>query len=492
MIGKTVIRRDGEWPGVQGEYADLLKGVCDARNSTENAVLLTETAHEASRNIRKNILRAKKMLREADSPRDKAHLKRIIREYSKYVSEIEAIRDKSLRGTSKFMQVLPGIVSGICMMAGIAVLGTSFATFPRSQDSIEAARAFFNGVEQKTEYIAETTTLPGGGVIGDGKILINGEEQKSIRIVAGQRPEALYSLGTSLIWETPDLGGKKQLSQALGELLHDYYTIRSKNDAPEEDVIVSVSNKGLQEYFLMNSLPKMSSRDITKSPFYEVNRMTLLTRKAATKAIAQTLQKNNPYLSKDQCRNYARIIQDKARCFGLDPFLVTGIIVTESHGKTSAVSRIPVYQKNAKGEYVLDAKGNRIPLKKDGKIVTKPCAVGLMQVNFDAHREGILKQMGVTAMDQLKNPSIGIESGCRILAEIMYRNNWNEEKSLAEYLGVPGRLNLSQTYRDKVFAQRDWAKTSFAQMVTEALGISFEDEHALAASSYKETIERDI
>ena len=114
------------------------------------------------------------------------------------------------------------------------------------------------------------------------------------------------------------------------------------------------------------------------------------------------IKKTNPKLSDDKIHNYVKWIVEYAPKNGLDPFLIVGVISTESFWNE--------------------------------RLVSSANCVGLMQVNYKVWKKE-LNQLGITSVDDLYNPEKNIQAGCFILGVYMAKFKGDTIKALQGYLG---------------------------------------------------------
>lgn len=125
----------------------------------------------------------------------------------------------------------------------------------------------------------------------------------------------------------------------------------------------------------------------------------------ADKAIAKFFREKNPKLSRETAKKYSQMVVQAAREFGVDPFLVAGIIVKESTVRPNAQSR---------GCY------------------------GLMQIKWSVHRKTIPKAFpSIRSVQDLKKPENNIRVGTYMLANFLRRNQGRVDASLDRYKGNP-------------------------------------------------------
>ena len=139
------------------------------------------------------------------------------------------------------------------------------------------------------------------------------------------------------------------------------------------------------------------SKDIYKiSTVYEPYTVTL------EELMTIRIKKTNPKLSDNEIHNYVKWIVEYAPKNGLDPFLIVGVISTESFW--------------------------------NARLVSSANCVGLMQVNYKVWKKE-LNQLGITSVDDLYNPEKNIQAGCFILGFYMAKFKGDTIKALQGYLG---------------------------------------------------------
>ena len=110
----------------------------------------------------------------------------------------------------------------------------------------------------------------------------------------------------------------------------------------------------------------------------------------ADRAIAKFFREKNPKLSREKATKYSHMVVQAARDFGVDPFLVAGIIVKESTVRANAQNR---------GCY------------------------GLMQIKWSVHRKTIPKAFpSIRSVEDLKKPENNIRVGTYMLANFLRRS----------------------------------------------------------------------
>ena len=114
------------------------------------------------------------------------------------------------------------------------------------------------------------------------------------------------------------------------------------------------------------------------------------------------IKKTNPKLSDNKIHNYVKWIIEYAPKNGLDPFLIVGVISTESFWNE--------------------------------RLVSSANCVGLMQVNYKVWKKE-LNKLGITSIEDLYNPEKNIQAGCFILGFYMAKFKGDTIKALQGYLG---------------------------------------------------------
>ena len=114
------------------------------------------------------------------------------------------------------------------------------------------------------------------------------------------------------------------------------------------------------------------------------------------------IKKTNPKLSDSKVHNYVKWIVEYAPKNGLDPFLIVGVISTESFWNE--------------------------------RLVSSANCIGLMQVNYKVWKKE-LNQLGITSIEDLYNPEKNIQAGCFILGFYMAKFKGDTIKALQGYLG---------------------------------------------------------
>ncbi|HPQ37337.1 MAG TPA: transglycosylase SLT domain-containing protein [Synergistaceae bacterium] len=158
-----------------------------------------------------------------------------------------------------------------------------------------------------------------------------------------------------------------------------------------------------------------------ESAFFDNNRHFLSMRcmgdhkcdSPADKAIARFFREKNPKLSRETAKKYSLLVVDAAREFGVDPFLVAGIIVKESTVKANASSR---------GCY------------------------GLMQIKWSVHQKSIPKAFpSIRSVEDLRKPENNIRVGTYMLANFLRKHQGRVDASLDSYKG-----NASSRYKSTI------------------------------------------
>jgi soluble lytic murein transglycosylase-like protein len=114
------------------------------------------------------------------------------------------------------------------------------------------------------------------------------------------------------------------------------------------------------------------------------------------------IKKTNPKLPDAKVEKYVEWIVKYAPRNGLDPFLIVGVISTESFWNERLIS-------------------------------TANCR-GLMQVNYRVWRKE-LRQFGINTIEDLNDPEKNIQAGCYILGFYMAKFKGNTIKALQGFLG---------------------------------------------------------
>lgn len=139
------------------------------------------------------------------------------------------------------------------------------------------------------------------------------------------------------------------------------------------------------------------SKDVYKiSAAYEPYTVTL------EELMTLRIKKTNPKLLDNKIHNYVKWIIEYAPKNGLDPFLIVGVISTESFWNE--------------------------------RLVSSANCIGLMQVNYKVWKKE-LNQLGITSVDDLYNPEKNIQAGCFILGFYMAKFKGDTIKALQGYLG---------------------------------------------------------
>jgi len=132
------------------------------------------------------------------------------------------------------------------------------------------------------------------------------------------------------------------------------------------------------------------------------------------KALEIYFTRKNPKVSQKKISRYANLIDQYSSQYGLDPFLVAGVMMKESTVKENAVS---------KGNY------------------------GLMQINWNANRPWIVKTFPIKTKKQLMVPENNIRVGVHILAANIKKSKGSVDKGLDRYRG-----RSLASYRNSVHA----------------------------------------
>jgi soluble lytic murein transglycosylase-like protein len=138
---------------------------------------------------------------------------------------------------------------------------------------------------------------------------------------------------------------------------------------------------------------------------------------------------------------YRAEIETAAKAQALDPDLVEALVLVESAGRTTAYR----YEPNFFIKYMAGR-----PEWKDLNPERVSASYGLMQVLFV-----VAVEVGYTARDpeHLFVPSIGLEYGCRKLAQLLTWSDGNVTQALAAYNGGRGG-NGKPPFRNQVYADR--------------------------------------
>ena len=119
--------------------------------------------------------------------------------------------------------------------------------------------------------------------------------------------------------------------------------------------------------------------------------------------IAGVLRERNRNLSGQTAERYAKLITDAAKEFGVDPLLVTAIVIKESNARADA---------SAHGCY------------------------GLMQIKWSAHRKSIARAFPhLKTLKDLMVPENNIRVGVYFLANHIRRYNGDIDRALDRYKG---------------------------------------------------------
>lgn len=112
--------------------------------------------------------------------------------------------------------------------------------------------------------------------------------------------------------------------------------------------------------------------------------------------------KTNPKITYQIAEQYTNWIITYSLENGLDPFLIVGVISTESFWNE--------------------------------RLVSSANCIGLMQVNYKVWKKE-LNQLGITSVEDLYNPEKNIQAGCFILGFYMAKFKGDTIKALQGYLG---------------------------------------------------------
>ena len=113
----------------------------------------------------------------------------------------------------------------------------------------------------------------------------------------------------------------------------------------------------------------------------------------------------NAFLPVQEAEEYATYVIEHAKYYNLDPFIVAAIIGKESTVDFMARSKV---------------------------------AHGLMQINWNVHKDNILKSFGsrVKTLRDLYYPSTNILIGCWIFSDCMNKANYKVPAALSKYYGA--------------------------------------------------------
>lgn len=165
------------------------------------------------------------------------------------------------------------------------------------------------------------------------------------------------------------------------------------------------------------------------------------------RGIVKALSLANKDLSENSKESYASTIINVSKKFNLNPALVTGVIITESTGKSGQVSSVG--------------------------------ASGLMQVMWSVHGPSLNKKFGYTSQDDLHDPVKGITAGCWILKGYIQRSKHDIKRGLGRYWGsmqntkyynkVMQWANVVQNGTGTGQYMRDFARAGFTAEEAEAV-----------------------
>jgi soluble lytic murein transglycosylase-like protein len=144
------------------------------------------------------------------------------------------------------------------------------------------------------------------------------------------------------------------------------------------------------------------------------------------KAIETYFKRKNPKVPSKNISYYARLIEDCAAHYNIDPFLVASIMVKESTIKEKAVSR---------GNY------------------------GLMQINWRANRPWIVKTFPIKSTKELMTPANNVRVGAHILAANIKKCKGDVDKGLDRYRG----RSLS-SYRNSIHKHYEGISNIFTKL----------------------------
>jgi len=128
--------------------------------------------------------------------------------------------------------------------------------------------------------------------------------------------------------------------------------------------------------------------------------------------IVSAFTRANKSLDRPTASKYAHHVLEAAGEFGVDPFLIASIIIKES-----------TVRQNARSRY----------------------ALGLMQINWKAHRKGLTKAFReINTADDLLEPRYNVLAGTYIFSWYLKSCGGDVEKALSRYLGRAGRKYVSK------------------------------------------------
>ena len=146
-------------------------------------------------------------------------------------------------------------------------------------------------------------------------------------------------------------------------------------------------------------------------------------------AISNIFGRANPNVSEEKRTEYAEYVYDASNKFGVNPKIAAALLIVESTVKERAVS--------------------------------KAGAVGLMQINWKAHRKSIGKAFGhIKTKEDLMRPKNNIDVGIWLFSNFVRMNNNNVEKGLHRYLGTK-----SSSYVKKVMTWREHIRNNHNNML---------------------------
>lgn len=133
--------------------------------------------------------------------------------------------------------------------------------------------------------------------------------------------------------------------------------------------------------------------------------------------------------------------------FGLDPYLIAGIVLQESNGDNYAIRHEPAFKYRFKVSQ--SSKKNGITFSTESML--QGCSIGLMQVMGCVARE-----LGFTEnLLRLTDPVTGIKIGCQKLAQLSKKYKKQDEIIASYNAGSPSFNSegyfINQKYVDEVF-----------------------------------------
>ena len=128
--------------------------------------------------------------------------------------------------------------------------------------------------------------------------------------------------------------------------------------------------------------------------------------------IVSAFTRANNSLDRPTASKYARHVLEAAGEFGVDPFMIASIIIRES-----------TVRQNARSRY----------------------ALGLMQINWKAHRKGLTKAFHeINTADDLLKPRNNVLAGTYIFSWYLKSCGGDVDRALSRYLGRSGRKYVSK------------------------------------------------